>query len=104
MTVVTPLIRLTLACQGPLGKPLGGAKVTFPDWPGARVMPRARKGPALVPPGPAVRRTLPDTSTARPPVLSTWAAMDGKPAADRCPVTDVMMNFVGGAPPRPTDR
>ncbi len=30
--------------------------------------------------------------------------MDGKPAADRCPVTDVMMNFVGGAPPRPTDR
>src|SRR3984885_769680 len=103
--VVSPLIKVTLACQGPLGTLLGGSKVMFPDWPGARVMIRcSRKGPAALLPGPSVRRAVPLRSTARPPVFSTWATMDGTPAADRRPVMEVMVKFVGGAPPRPTAR
>ena len=52
VAVVSPLTRVTLACQGPLGRLLGGANVTFPDWPGARVMTCCSvKGPAAVSPG-----------------------------------------------------
>src|ERR1700722_9063691 len=103
--VVSPLTTEMLACQGPLGRSLGGPKVRFPDWPGARVMICcAGKGPAEVLPGPPVRRAVPFRSTARPPVFSTWATMDGQPAADRRAVMDVMAKFVGGAPPRPTAR
>jgi hypothetical protein len=103
--VVRPLTRVTLAFQGPLGTLLGGANVMVPDWPGARVMICcARKGPAPVLPGPSDRRTVPFRSTARPPVFSTWTRMDGRPRADRCPVTEAMVKFVGGAPPCPTAR
>src|SRR6266536_3655829 len=103
--VVRPLTRVTLAFQGPLGTLLGGENVMVPDWPGARVMIcRARQGPAPLLRGPSDRRTVPFRSTARPPVFSTRTPMVGRPPADRCAVTEAMVKFVGGAPPRPTAR
>src|SRR5580698_22388 len=103
--VVIPLTRLIVTRQEPVGRLLGGVKVMFPVWPGARVMIRwAANGPALLFPGPSARRALPFRSTARPPVLSTWAMRDGCPLADRLAVMEVMAKEVGGAPPFPTAR
>src|ERR1700727_1499034 len=101
--VVISLARLIVTRHEAVGRSLGGAKVMFPVWPGARVMICwAGNGPALLFPGPSARRALPSRSTARPPVLSTWATMDGWPLADRRAVMEVMAKLVGGAPPFPT--
>src|SRR5271154_3374126 len=78
VAVVNPLTRVTVARQEPWGRLFGAAKVMFHDCPGARVTIRwAGNGPELVPPGPSVRRALPFTSMARPPVLFTWATTMG---------------------------
>ena len=61
-------------------------------------------GPADVPPGPWVSRTVPDTSTARPPVLRTTAVTYGCPFGDLCPAIEVTENLVGGAPSLPIAR
>ena len=51
--VVMPLARLIVTRHEPVGRSLGGAKVMFPLWPGARVMICwAGNGPALLSPGP----------------------------------------------------
>ena len=50
---VNPLVRLTVARQGPDGSRRPGMKVTVSAWPGARVMIWwIGNGPALLPPGP----------------------------------------------------
>src|ERR1700722_17683854 len=103
--VVKPLTRATLAVQGPTDRCLSSAKVMFPDWPGARAMICwAGNDPALMPPEPPARPAVPFGSTARPPVLGTWARISDWPLADWCPVMEVMANVVGGAPPWPTAR
>src|ERR1700722_9174126 len=101
---VRPLARVTVARHEPTGRLCGRAKVTFHDCPGARVTIRCtRKGPALLPPGPSDRRTVPLRSIARSPVLFTWATMTGWPEAVTRPVMEVMSKLVGGTP-RPTAR
>src|SRR6202030_20929 len=103
--VVIPLTSLIVTRHEPAGRLLGGAKVMLPVWPGARVMICwAGNGPALLFPGPPARRALPSRSTGRPPVLSTWAMMDGCPLADRRAVMEAMAKLVGRAPPFPTAR
>jgi hypothetical protein len=74
VSAFSPLTILILASHGPMGNSRRTTKVTGMDWPGASVTIRCKlSGPALVPPGPFQSRTVPDKSTARPPVLSTWA-------------------------------
>src|SRR6266568_3877873 len=100
-----PLVRVRCACQGPSASRGSSVTVTGPAWPGARVAAAVTgNGPALADPGPSDRVREPVMSSARAPVLWTWAVTLGVPSGARSAVSSVISKLDAGSPPGPMSR